>query len=49
MEHLDGTMTAVSGSGGRKGMAYDWRAVLAAVEATSLDRELHDLVPQFAE
>jgi len=44
MEHHDGTVTA-----GRKGMAYDWQALIASVEATSLDTELQQLVPQFAE
>jgi hypothetical protein len=43
MEQQDGTVTA-----GRKGVAYDWQAVLASVEATSLDTELQQLVPQFA-
>ena len=43
MDRHDGTVTD-----GRKGMAYDWRAVLASVEATSLDSELRELVPQLA-
>ncbi len=35
MEQFDGTANA-----GRKGMAYDWQAVLAAHEAESLDHDL---------
>jgi hypothetical protein len=44
MEQFDGTVNA-----GRKGVAYDWQAVLASVEAASLDSELRELAPQFAE
>jgi hypothetical protein len=48
MEQLDfdGTVNA-----GRKGIAYDWQAILAADEAASmdLDRELAALTPQYAE
>lgn len=40
MEQLDGTVNA-----GRKGVAYDWQAVLAAYEATTLDQELLSLMP----
>lgn len=35
MEQFDGTANA-----GRKGVAYDWQAVLAAFEAESLDTDL---------
>ena len=35
MEQFDGTVNA-----GRKGVAYDWQAVLAAYEAETLDHEL---------
>lgn len=40
----DGTPTA-----GRKGIPYDWQAVLAAVEAAGLDAELAALTPQLAD
>lgn len=33
---------------GRKGVAYDWRTVVAAAEASHLDRELEALVPTLA-
>jgi len=37
-QQFDGTVNA-----GRKGVAYDWQSLLAAVEATSLDTELAGL------
>lgn len=40
MEQFDGTVNA-----GRKGIAYDWQAVLAASEAKSLDHDLLSLIP----
>ena len=40
MEQFDGTVNA-----GRKGVAYDWQAVLAAYEAESLDHELAAFSP----
>jgi len=40
MEQFDGTVNA-----GRKGVAYDWQALLAASEATSLDQDLLQLAP----
>jgi hypothetical protein len=38
-------------SAGRKGVAYDWQALLAAAEAADadLDRELASLTPLYAE
>ena len=46
MEEFDGTTNE-----GRKGVAYDWRSLLASAEAGSLDldRELASLTPQYAE
>ncbi len=43
MENFDGTANA-----GRKGMAYDWQAVLAAYEAESLDHEFLSFATQHA-
>lgn len=40
MEQFDGTANA-----GRKGMAYDWQALLAESEAQRLDHDLLHLVP----
>ena len=40
MEQFDGTVNA-----GRKGVAYDWQAVLAADEAKHLDHDLLHLAP----
>lgn len=40
MEQFDGTENH-----GRKGIAYDWQAVLASVEASTLDAELAELTP----
>jgi hypothetical protein len=40
MEQFDGTVNA-----GRKGIAYDWQAVLAEHEAKSLDHDLLSLIP----
>lgn len=37
---FDGTVNA-----GRKGVAYDWQALLAASEAQSLDQDLLRLTP----
>lgn len=44
MDQFDGTMTA-----GRKGLAYDWQAVLASAESSALDHELTTLAREFAE
>ena len=44
MAQFDGTVNA-----GRKGVAYDWQSLLVSAESASLDRELADLAPQFAE
>lgn len=44
MEQFDGTVNA-----GRKGVAYDWQGVLAAVETAQLERQLGELVPQLAD
>ena len=44
MEVLDGTTTS-----GRKGIAYDWQALLAASEAEALESELATLTPEYAE
>jgi hypothetical protein len=41
---FDGTVNA-----GRKGVAYDWQSLLATAEASTLDRELADLAPRFAQ
>lgn len=43
MEQFDATVNA-----GRKGIAYDWQAVLAASEAANLDAELATLAPEHA-
>jgi hypothetical protein len=40
MDQFNGTDNA-----GRKGMAYDWQAVLASYEAEHLDHELFAFVP----
>jgi hypothetical protein len=44
MEQFDGTVNA-----GRKGIAYDWQAVIAASEAAGLDAELATLAPELAQ
>jgi hypothetical protein len=36
-------------NGGRKGIAYDWQALVAAAEAAHLDCELAALTPEYAE
>lgn len=41
---FDGTMTA-----GRKGVAYEWQSLLATAEAATLDHELAQFAPQFAQ
>lgn len=33
---------------GRKGVSYDWRSIVAAAEASHLDRELEALAPSLA-
>lgn len=43
-QRFDGTLTA-----GRKGIPYDWQAVLAAAEAADLDAELAALAPQLTD
>jgi hypothetical protein len=43
MEQFNGTVNA-----GRKGVAYDWQAVLAAYEAESLDSDLLSFATQNA-
>jgi len=40
MDTFDGTVNA-----GRKGVAYDWQAVLAESESRHLDRDLLTLAP----
>ena len=40
MEQFDGTVNA-----GRKGVSYDWQALLAESEAKSLDHDLLHLTP----
>jgi len=40
MEQFDGTVNA-----GRKGVAYDWQALLAQSEAQHLDHDLLHLAP----
>jgi hypothetical protein len=44
MDQFDATVNA-----GRKGVAYDWQAVLASVETAQLERQLSELVPQLAD
>ncbi|MEN9507286.1 MAG: hypothetical protein RI958_3212 [Actinomycetota bacterium] len=44
MDQFDGTAQA-----GRKGIAYDWQALLAASEAAGLDAELATLAPELAQ
>jgi len=47
MEKFDAVLGTFDGTGnaGRKGVAYDWRAVLAESEAKHLDRDLLELAP----
>jgi hypothetical protein len=44
MEAFDGTTTS-----GRKGIAYDWQSLLASAETATLDRELAEMAPEYAE
>lgn len=44
MEVFDGTVTS-----GRKGIPYDWQALLAAAEVEALELELVTIAPEFAE
>lgn len=44
MEQFDAPVNA-----GRKGIAYDWQALLAASEAADLDAELASLAPELAQ
>jgi hypothetical protein len=43
MEAFDGTATS-----GRKGIAYDWQALLVSAETATLEHELAAMTPEYA-
>jgi hypothetical protein len=43
MEAFDGTTTS-----GRKGIAYDWQALLVSAETATLEHELAAMTPEYA-
>ena len=44
MEAFDGTATS-----GRKGIAYNWQALLVSAETATLEQELAAMTPEYAE
>jgi hypothetical protein len=44
MDRFDGTDNQ-----GRKGIAYDWQSLYAAAQASTIDRDLSELVPQLVD